>query len=70
MVPSLLSFHLSCRGSRKFGGGAPSDVADRLVEEEKRAAFAMGENCLDSGETAVYGRARASAMTVLLVDIV
>jgi len=53
MVLSFVSFHLSCRGSRKFGGGAPSDVTDRLAEEEKRAAFAMGENCLDSGETAV-----------------
>jgi len=70
MVLSVPSFHLCWRGRRKFCGGGPSVVAGLRAVEEKKAAFAAGVNWRDSGEKAVYGRARASAVTVLLVAIV
>lgn len=45
-------------------------VAGLLADEEKKAAFAAGVSWRERGEKAAYGRARASAVTVLFVAIV
>lgn len=45
-------------------------MAGLLADEEKKAAFAAGVSWRARGEKAVYGRARARAVTVLLVAIV